>query len=106
MIRTFPLVAVFAMLATFCLSTTSAIPVAKRDATSTAECVHRNWDQVRVLLSTLSETDQKKLPELFKEGEPITVPSVDDIKTGLDNFEKHDSNGFLVFLQIVRCDNV
>ncbi|KAG9068996.1 hypothetical protein KI688_009886 [Linnemannia hyalina] len=107
MIRPFPLVAVFAMLATFCLSTTSAIPVAKRDVTSTAECVQGHWELVRDLLRKLPEAEKGNVTDLFEGNEPITTaPSVDDIKTGLDDLKKYNSDIFLTFLALVKCDQV
>ncbi|KAF9551985.1 hypothetical protein EC957_000073 [Mortierella hygrophila] len=106
MIRAFPLVAVFAVLATLCLSTTSAIPVAKREATSTAECVQEHWDLVRELLSKLTEDQKGCVPELFMGDEPITTaPSVDNIEAGLDKLEEYDSVDFDDFLTFVKCNN-
>ncbi|OAQ26108.1 hypothetical protein K457DRAFT_128571 [Linnemannia elongata AG-77] len=105
MTRTLPLIAIFAMLATLCLSTTSAIPVVKRDATSTAKCVQGKWKDVRDILSAASPDDKKKAPALFKDGgEPITTaPSVEEIEDGLEKLEKYDSDKFDMFLTIIQC---
>src|SRR5690349_15974726 len=93
MTRTLPLIAIFAMLVTLCLSTTSAIPVVKRDATSTAKCVQEKWKDVRPILSAASPDDKKKAPALFKDGEPVTTaPSVEEIKEDLEKLKEYNSD--------------
>lgn len=105
MTRTFPLVAVFVMLATLCLSTTSAIPLAKRDyATAKAECVQKNWNKVRDVLSTYKSIAKDKAPELFQGDEPIAAaPSFDKLEADLKKFYRDYPTEFKMFLGMVDC---
>ncbi|KAF9285621.1 hypothetical protein BGZ88_009463 [Linnemannia elongata] len=104
MTRTLPLIAIFAMLVTLCLSTTSAIPVVKRDATSTAKCVQGKWEEVRPILSLATLDDQKNAPALFKDGKPVTTaPSVEEIKKDLEKLEEYNSDEYNMFLTTIQC---
>ncbi|KAF9301186.1 hypothetical protein BGZ91_009634, partial [Linnemannia elongata] len=88
MTRIFPLVTVFAMLATLCLSTTSAVPVEVPVTNELAECVRGKWKDVRTILSYATPDEIADSPDLFEKGEPITTaPSVEVIKTGLEKFK-------------------
>ncbi|KAF9333584.1 hypothetical protein BGZ91_011190 [Linnemannia elongata] len=104
MTRIFPLVAVFAMLATLCLSTTSAIPVAKREVTPTGECVQTNWDKVKTFLNKASDADKAAAPALFENGVPIAAaPSVEEIEESMGELASADPALLGTFLADVGC---
>ncbi|KAF9293188.1 hypothetical protein BGZ88_005683 [Linnemannia elongata] len=104
MTRIFPLVTVFAMLATLCLSTTSAVPVEVPVTNELAECVQGKWEKVRTLLSDVTPEDEVNSPDLFKNGAPVTTaPSVEVLKAGLETFKEDDSKNFVDFLTYLDC---
>ncbi|KAK5822104.1 hypothetical protein F5H01DRAFT_319591 [Linnemannia elongata] len=104
MTRIFPLVTVFAMLATLCLSTTSAVPVEVPVTNELAQCVQGKWEDVRKILSAATPDDIANSPALFKDGLPITTaPSVEELKTGLEKFKVEDGENFDLFLAVLGC---
>ncbi|KAH7048139.1 hypothetical protein BKA57DRAFT_536542 [Linnemannia elongata] len=90
MTRIFPLVTVFAMLAT-----TSAVPVEVPVTNELAECVQGKWGKVRTILGDLTPEDKVNSPDLFENDAPITTaPCVEELKAGLEMFKEDDSKNF------------
>ncbi|KAK3826275.1 MAG: hypothetical protein JOS17DRAFT_254596 [Linnemannia elongata] len=104
MTRTFPLVAVFALLVTLCLSITSAIPVVKRDTdtATAAKCVHKNWESARKVLSEYKGIAEKQYPKLFEGGVPVAdAPDIDELEEYLGPYQ--DDIRRTIFLSMIGC---
>ncbi|KAF9155765.1 hypothetical protein BG015_008695 [Linnemannia schmuckeri] len=104
MTRTFPLAAVFAILATLCLSTTSAIPFPQPDGSatpSTTQCIQEKWEMVKPVLNAVPAKEKGRAPFLFdKDGNPIAKPpNAEQIESAMSQLNKDERSMFLTYVQ-------